>query len=64
LLPGSIPASLLSDGVYKQAPSVEPAIYWTLAIIFNYAWYWVIGYFMIKIFRAATRRWQIGSPEF
>ena len=64
LLPGSIPASLLSDGVYKQALSVEPAIYWALTIIFNYAWYWVIGYSMTKIFRAAARRWQIGSPEF
>jgi hypothetical protein len=54
LLPGSLPASVLSDRVYKLAPNVEPVINWALIIIFNYAWYWGISYTVIKIFRAAA----------
>ncbi len=50
LLPGSIPASVLSDGVYKLAPNVGPVIYWTLIISLNFGWYWGISYAMIKIF--------------
>src|SRR5258708_24169064 len=61
LLLGSIPAMLLSEGVYKLVPSVEPVIYWTLIIVFNYGWYLGISYLMIRIFRG---RWQLGSPEF
>src|SRR5258708_39065465 len=63
LLPGAVPASVLSDGVYKLAPSVEPAIYWALLISLNYGWYWGISYAVIKIFRAVGGRWQFGPPD-
>jgi hypothetical protein len=64
LLPGAVPASLLSDRVHKLSPSAEPVIYWALIIILNYSWYWGISHTMIKIFRAVARRGQIGSPDF
>ena len=62
LLPGSLPAYVISDRVYKSAPSIEPIIYWTLIIGLSFAWYWGISYAFIKIFRAAG--WKLGSPEF
>ncbi len=55
LLPGSLPAIVVSDRVYKLAPSVEPVIYWTLIISLSFGWYWGISYAMIKIFRAVAR---------
>jgi hypothetical protein len=62
LLPGSLPALVLSDQVYKFAPSVEPVINWVLIISFNFGWYWGISYAFIKIFRAGG--WKLGPPEF
>ena len=61
LLPGAFPASVLSDLVYKLAPSVEPVINWVLIITLNFSWYWGISYAMIKIFRSVggtTKRWE------
>jgi hypothetical protein len=51
LLPGSLPAWVLSDYVSKLAPSVEPVINWVLIISFNFGWYWGISYAIIKLFR-------------
>jgi hypothetical protein len=62
LLPGSLPAQVLADYVYKLAPSVEPVIYWLLIISLNYGWYWGISYAIIRIFRAGG--WRLGSPDF
>lgn len=62
LLPGSIPAYVLSDLVYKLAPSAEPLAKWVLIAGFNFAWYWLVSYGTIKTFRAG--RWKLGSPEF
>jgi hypothetical protein len=62
LLPGSLPAFVLSDQAYKLAPSVEPVINWVLIISFNFVWYWGISYAFIKVFRAGG--WKLGSPEF
>ncbi len=55
LLPGSLPAYVISDRVYKLAPSVEPVIYWTLIISLSFGWYWGISYIVIKISRAVVR---------
>lgn len=55
LLPGSLPAYVISDRVYKLAPSVEPVIYWTLIISLSFGWYWGISYAVIKIFGALVR---------
>jgi len=62
LLPASIPTALLSDFVYKSAPSRDNVVYWVLLISFNFGWYWGISYAVIKIFRAGG--WKLGSPEF
>jgi membrane protein CcdC involved in cytochrome C biogenesis len=62
LLPGSFPAYVLSDLVYKLAPSAESFTKWALIVGFNFGWYWLISYAMIKIFRAGG--WQLGSPDF
>jgi len=62
LLPGSIPTALLSDFVYKSAPSRDNVVYWVLLISFNFGWYWGISSAVIKIFRAGG--WKLGSPEF
>ena len=62
LLPGSLPALVLSDYVYKLAPSVDSVINWVLIISFNFGWYWGISYAIIKLFRRGG--WQLGSPEF
>jgi hypothetical protein len=62
LLPGSIPSALLSDLVYKSAPSRDNVVYWVLFISFNFGWYWGISYAVIKIFHAGG--WKLGSPEF
>ena len=51
LLPGSLPAHVLTDQVYKLAPSAEPVIYWALITSFNFAWYGGISYAIVKIFR-------------
>jgi hypothetical protein len=63
LLPGAVPAEVLSDLVYKLAPRAEPVVYWALVIGLNCAWYWGIGFAMIKIFRAVGGRWQFGPPD-
>jgi hypothetical protein len=62
LFPGSIPTALLSDLVYKLAPSEEGVVYWALFTCFNFAWYWGISYTIIKIFHRDG--WRLGSPEF
>jgi hypothetical protein len=62
MLPGSVPAQLLSDPIYRLAPNAEPVISWLLIIGFNFAWYWGISYACIKVFRAGG--WKLGSPEF
>ncbi len=51
LLPGVVPASLLADAAYLHAPGVEPGIYWTLFVVFNFSWYGGIGYLFIKCYR-------------
>lgn len=56
LLPGSIPAYVVSDRVYKVVPGIEPVVYWTLIISLSFAWYWSISYVLIKIFRAQARK--------
>jgi hypothetical protein len=61
LLPGSFPTALLSDLVYKMAPSAELVVYWVLFIIFNFSWYWGISYAVIRIFHRSG--WEIGSRE-
>ena len=53
LLPGSLPALVLTDQFYKLAPGVEPVISWVLIISFNFGWYWGISYATIKTLRAA-----------
>jgi hypothetical protein len=50
LLPGALPAEVLSNLSYKLAPSAEPVIYWVLFISFNFGWYWGISYAIVKIF--------------
>ena len=62
LLPGTIPAMLVSDFVYKHAPQAEPVIYGGLIVIFNFVWYWAISYAIIGSFRKGG--WKLGSPEF
>jgi hypothetical protein len=59
LLPGSFPAYMLSDLVYKLEPSAESLTKWMLSPGFNFGWYWLISYGVIKIFRAGG--WQLGS---
>ena len=59
LLPGSLPALVLSDYVYKLAPSVEPLISWVLIISFNFGWYWGISYATTRIFRSfGPKGWE------
>jgi hypothetical protein len=61
LLPGAIPAFVLSDLAYRLSPSMEPVVHWVLIISFNFGWYWGISYATIKIFRAlgvTTKRWK------
>jgi hypothetical protein len=62
LLPGSLPAFLISDTVYKLVPSMEPFINWVLNVTFNFGWYWGLSYAVIRICRAGG--WKLGSPEF
>jgi hypothetical protein len=68
LLPGTFPASWLADQVQKLtpsahvAPSAESLSIWALIVGFNFAWYWLLSFAAIKIFRAAG--WQLGSTEF
>jgi hypothetical protein len=59
LLPGSLPALVLSDYVYKLAPSVEPVINCVLIIGFNFGWYWGISHATIKVFRVfGPKGWE------
>jgi hypothetical protein len=55
LLPGAIPASLVSDRVYKSAPNAERVIYWALIIGVSFVWYWGLSVLTIKIFRTLVR---------
>jgi hypothetical protein len=63
LLPGSIPAYVVSDRVYRLAPKVEPVVYWTLIIGLSFVWYWGISYVVIKIFRGRSIRNGIGGER-
>ena len=51
LLPGAFVAYPLLDYIQKVAPHAEQAAYWALLIGFNFLWYWVISYAVIKIWR-------------
>jgi hypothetical protein len=67
LLPGLFPASWLADLVHEfspgahLAPSAESLSIWAVIVGFNFAWYWVLSFAAIKVFRAGG--WQLGSPE-
>jgi hypothetical protein len=55
LFPGSLPAYVVSDRLYKLAPNVVPVVYWTLIISLSFGWYWCISYVVIKVARAGAR---------
>jgi hypothetical protein len=61
LLPGSIPADLLSDFVYKLAPSAGHIAYWTLSIGCSFTWYGTVSYAAIRTFHKSG--WKLGSPD-
>jgi hypothetical protein len=59
LLPGALPANVVSNRIYQSAPRIESVIFWTLIISLSFCWYWGIGYALIKISRGlvhAVRR--------
>jgi hypothetical protein len=64
LLPGSFPAALVGDLIYKLVPNAESPKTMLIVLIvgFSFGWYWLISYGVIKIFRAGG--WQLGSPDF
>jgi hypothetical protein len=64
-LPGTFPAYMFLGLVHKLAPNAELPPKWMLMVLivgFNFGWYWLISYGVIKIFRAGG--WQLGSPDF
>jgi hypothetical protein len=51
LLPAALPVYLLSDLVYRHAPHAEPIVFWTLTAGFNFLWYWLLSFIVIKVRR-------------
>jgi hypothetical protein len=56
VLPGALPAILVSDHIYRVAPSIERAAYWLLLVGISFVWYWAITFVLIKASRLVVRR--------
>ena len=52
LLPATLIAYPLSDLIYARAPHLEPVLFWTMVIAFNFLWYWLLSSVAIKVRRA------------
>lgn len=52
LLPATLATYPLSDYVDKAAPHAEPVVSWTSVARFNFLWYWLVSYVVLKIRRA------------
>src|SRR5215470_4996207 len=55
LLPGGILASLVTDSLLKGFPYGESVVFDVLLIGFNFSWYFVISYAVLKAFRSALK---------
>jgi len=49
LLPGTIAAYPIADYLHHAAPRAEPAMFWSLTLGFNFVWYFLVTYVVIKI---------------
>lgn len=54
LLPAGLAVYPLADFVHEVAPRLEPIVFWVLMAGFNFIWYWIISFAVIKYTRGDT----------
>jgi hypothetical protein len=52
LLPAVLAVYPLLDLIDKVAPHAERVVFWTSIVSFNFFWYWIVSYGVIRLLRA------------
>jgi hypothetical protein len=58
LLPGQLPASMLSGLFNGLSRRTEVIVFWALATFFTWIWYSLVGYCIVKALRHVPKSWD------